>query len=137
MIEKIPFWKLVISKGKDLACILYKDSNGRKLVALGCTEGNSNLMKNMLIDEVKTQRSYGELSKAPLRIIQKYLPDWEKYFVDKSKVSTILNKEINLNASPEEDPKNYHKKYTYSRKIGNKYHSKMLYGKPNIPIPKE
>lgn len=137
MIEKIPFWKLVISNGKVIACILYKDVNGRKLVALGCAEGHSKLMKKMLVDEVKAQRSYGELSKAPLRIVQKYLPDWEKYFVDKNKVSGILNKEIDLDASPEEDPKNYHKQYTYSRKIGNEYHTKMLYGKPNVPIPQK
>lgn len=137
MIKNIPFWKLVISNGKVNVCFLYKDVNGRKLVAIGCREGQSNLVKKMLIDEIKYQRSYGEVSKAPLRIIRKYLPDWEKYFVDKNDVSKILGKEVDINATPDEDPRNFHEKYTYSRKIGNELHSKMLYGKPNIPIPKE
>ena len=35
MVEKIPYWKLVKKNDKIVAVMLYKDKNGRKMVACG------------------------------------------------------------------------------------------------------
>jgi hypothetical protein len=35
MIDNVPFWKLQKKGGKIVACVMYKDKGGRKMVALG------------------------------------------------------------------------------------------------------
>lgn len=35
MVKNIPFWKLYTKNDKVIMALLYKDKNGRKIVALG------------------------------------------------------------------------------------------------------
>lgn len=71
MINKIPFWKLYFRNGVLECVIMYKDKNGRKMVALG-TSGTikSKLeLKNILKNEF--ERSYFDVSGHLLRFLVK------------------------------------------------------------------
>jgi hypothetical protein len=109
-----------------VAVVLYKDKNGRKVIALG-TDGSKEgkiQIKKTLYDEVKTKRSYGEVSHSVLALIQKMFKDELHLYLIKAKdVSNILQKDIiSIND------------YEYLRKIGNEEIIKIMFGKSGQPI---
>ena len=120
MIENIPYWKLFKRDGNIIACILYKDKNGRKLVALGSdgSEEGKRIAKRMLRDDIERNRAYGEVSDAVLRYLQKtYGNDLEEFLVPSAEVGKILKKEVIPTGA-----------YTYKRSIGGVEHEKAMYG---------
>lgn len=126
MISKIPFWKLVRKDGKIVACMLYKDKNGRKLVALGSdgTPEGKEALKKMFQEELKTQRAYGEISGPALKFVMKFFEnELKNVLVPAEKVKEILGKEIQITGP-----------FTYIRKIGKSDEEKIMYGKPDIGI---
>jgi hypothetical protein len=126
MIKKIPMWKLVRKDNKILACMLYKDKNGRKMVAVGSDgslEGKEAL-KKMFMEELKLQRSYGEISGPALKFVMKFFEnELKNVLVPAEKVKEILGKEIQITGP-----------FTYIRKIGKSDEEKIMYGKPDIGI---
>lgn len=77
MIEQIPMWKL-FRRGNDIkAVMMYKDTGGRKRVAMatdGSPEGKK-ILARMVKDEYEQQRSYAEISGGSLRFHQRVLGD--------------------------------------------------------------
>lgn len=125
MVRKIPYWKLVKKDGKIVAVMLYKDKNGRKMVACG-SDGSSigkAACKKMIIDDIKHARAYGEISDALVKYVKKTLTSAEidKYFIAADKVGDILNKDVKTTG-----------KYTYIREISGEQHEKMMYGKTGM-----
>lgn len=126
MIKTFPLWKLVRKNEKIVACILYKDKNGRKVAAIGqdgSQEGKEALRKAFM-EEVKTQRSFGEVSGPALRMAEKLFGDeLEKYLIPAEEVSAILGKEVKILG-----------KFRYTRSIGSDTVEKVMFGKPNQKI---
>ena len=129
MIKNIPFWKLVKKDGKIIACQLYKDKNGRKLIA-GASDGTAEgkkYFKRILFDDITRERSYIEISDKMIYVIKKLLgDDLEKYVIPSNQVSQILNKDIIITGP-----------YTYKRKIGSEMIEKMMLGTPRIKLFKK
>lgn len=114
MIDNVRFWKLQKKGGKIVACVMYKDKGGRKMVALGSdrsAEGKK-AVNQFIFDDIKHQRAYGEVSDAVQRFIK-------KYFVPAEQVETILHKPVKPTG-----------KFTYTLEIGGHEHEKMMYGVP-------
>ena len=123
MISKIPFWKVIKSNNKVVACILYKDKNGRKLVALGSDgskEGKRAIAK-AIIEEVKTKRSWYEISKDLLKFVERNIKDfYENYAIAFDNLLGIVDGD-----SKKID------QFTYSREIGGEPLKKVAGGVVN------
>lgn len=145
MINNIPFWKVSTVNGKPVAVVMYKDSNGRKFVALGTDssiEGKRKIIEMMKAD---LTRSYGEVSKSALSVLMKTIP-WnilKNYAIKPDNASEILGKEIihgkdypNL----PEDAKLVLEKYPYLidygylREINGRLMYKVMFGTINKKI---
>jgi hypothetical protein len=124
MIRKIPFWKLKLRNGVVKAATMYKDKNGRKLVALGydgTPDGRLNLVK-MIQEDVK--RSFVEVSGRGLLFLTSVIPDWQKYALPVEYVRKILPKD-NIIAVDN---------YRYQREIGGSQIEKIMLGTPHLQI---
>jgi len=121
MIDNIPFWKLAFSGRKLVACVMYKDKSGRKLVAIGST-GTSDAKKYVRnILEVEFTRSYSEISGPLLKYMEKRFPEViVKYLISPTDVSKLIDKKINI----------IDNKF-YSRNIGGEEHKKLALGTIN------
>ena len=123
MISKIPFWKVIKSNNRVVACILYKDKNGRKLVALGSdgTKEGKRAIAKAIIDEVKSKRSWYEISKDLLKFVEKNIKDfYENYAIAFDNLLGIVDG----------DPKKIDQ-FTYSREIGGETLKKVAGGVVN------
>ena len=106
--------------------MMYKDSNGRKIVAMGTdgTKEGKTILSNMMREEIKSRRSYGEISEPVVSFIKKSgIPNLEDFLIPADQVEQILKKPIEIVD-----------KYTYSRLIGDSRHEKMMYGIPGKTI---
>ena len=146
MIEKIPFWKLYIRSGKVIVAVLYKDSNGRKLVAAGVDRdapGSVKLLSGVLRETIKV--SFGEYSKGLLVLLFRSAPiEVLRPFILKPKeVESLLGEKIivptqeyvNDNLSESDQAiwgrfKSF-REYFYVREIGGTPLLKMSVGTPN------
>jgi hypothetical protein len=95
LVQKIPFWKLVVDKGTVRAVVMYKDSNGRKSVAMG-SDGSDYANKHIAsIVREDIKRSFGEKSKKALGLIMREVP-WvilEQYIFTPDEAAKALGKE--------------------------------------------
>ena len=126
MIKSINMWKLAKSEGKVVACLLWKESNGRKLVAFGYDKSPEGkvLLYKLFKDELKSDRAYGEISHGALAMAKRLLGDeLYSHLIPSDKVGDVLKKDI----SPQDD-------YHYKRKIGDEEITKVMYGKPGQKI---
>ena len=73
MVKNIPWWKLFKKDDRIIACCLYKNKNGRKLVAVASdgTPLGKDVAKRMLRDDIEFGRAYGEISDAVLRYLRR------------------------------------------------------------------
>jgi len=134
MIKKIEMWKLYKRNGKISCVILYKNKNGFRKRVAGATDGSAEgkaFYKQSSNDELKTKRSYGEISGAPLAIayknnkeqllkalvpfeeVKKYLPDDE----------ILPSNDKYLETYPDLEP------FLYQREIGGTLQTKVMLGK--------
>lgn len=129
MMKKIWFWKLYKQQGRPVAVIMYKDREGRKMVALG-TDGSDKAktaIKKMMLDEIRLERSYGEASGPALNMIRKIFglakdagfegSPLEKYMVPAEMVGAILKKPVTPVS-----------RYEYIRSIGGDDEKKVMFG---------
>jgi len=121
---------LVRKDGKIVAVMLYKDKNGRKMIALG-TNGSKEgkeAIKKMLKEDIKTGRSYGEVSHGVLKLIKKMFTqkEFDLYVVPSEKAISLLNKG-KKGAIPIDE-------FSYGRMIGDEVIIKVMYGKPGQSI---
>lgn len=94
MVDNIPMWKLHRHEGKIKAAALYKDSQGRKRVAIG-TDGSSEGKKaaaHIMLHDLKQDRSYGETSGKSLSFMKKHIPDFHKHVNHYDKVEEHFKK---------------------------------------------
>ena len=144
MIDNIPFWKIFHRGEKLIAAVLYKDTNGRKLVALGTDKSAAakKIISNIFKEALKV--SYGEYSGKLLNTIVKSVSyeRLEPFLLDPVYVAKLLDKQIyppipaKLNAV---DAETYNKfprlhKYFYMRDFGGKSYLKMCLGTPHLII---
>lgn len=146
MVEKIPFWKMVIKNGRVHAVVMYKDSGGRKSVAVGA-DGSDYAMKHLTdIFEQDIFRSFGEKSKAALGKIMKTVP-WsilQDYTLTPQEAKRALRKDdIVAVTDADEIPSDGEKTlarfpelrpYAYIREIGGKPAFKVAFGTPGKKI---
>ena len=129
MVANIWFWKLCKQAGEIVAVIMYKDRNGRKMVALG-TDGSEQgkaAVKKMMFDEISLSRSYGEASGPALLMVKRIFgmqkndsfegSPLEKYMVPADSVGAILGKPVKPVS-----------KYEYIRGIGGSDEKKVMFG---------
>lgn len=139
--KTIPFWKMAIKDGKVEAVIMYKDSGGRKSVAVGST--GSPYSKTRIVDMMRNEigRSYGEKSKASLGAFLKLYPEKVilAHIKKPNEVAAFTNKKITAITDVDEKdwPKDakltlqkypYLKEYGYLRDIGGKPMFKVFLG---------
>ena len=144
MINNIPFWKIFHRGEKLIAVVLYKDTNGRKLVALGTDKSNAakKILSNIFKETLKV--SYGEQSGKLLNLVVKSVSyeRLEPFLLEPIYVQKLLDKQIyppipeKLNAMDTETYKKFPKlhKYFYMRDFGGKSHLKICLGTPHLII---
>lgn len=129
MINNIPFWKIVKKNGKIIVAHMYKDKEGRKMVACGSDleKDSRAITKRFLLDDILRERAYMEVSSYALDAIRGLLTDEEikKYAIPAEKVKEIFpDKEVEVVSE-----------YEYKRKIGGDNEIKMMFGTLHKPIP--
>ena len=148
MIKTLPFWKLFVQKGKVRVVMIYKDTGGRKSVALATDR--SKVAKEALSDIFKSSfdKGYGELSGAALAFaIRSVGPDIiADIAMDVKNVSKTIGKEITpatdeTVAKLSDDDKLIYKRYKkllghgfYTRELGGHPHLKVILGVPGFKI---
>jgi hypothetical protein len=148
MIARIPFWKLYLEGDGLRLAVLYKDSKGRKLVAIG-TDGSAKA-RRVLSDVMREsfRVSFGEYSKGLLVFILKNVPESIvlKYVLTPAQIADILDDTIivptqeyvndNLEKSDQALYNRFKKwhKYFYVRSIGGKPFLKIAIGSPNLAV---
>jgi len=144
MIVNIPFWK-IFHRGEHLiAVVMYKDTRGRKLVAIGTDQSQQSkkILSNIFKEALKV--SYGEYSGKLLSAIAKNVSyeKLEPYLLDPLHVQKLLDKEI-YPPDPEKlnliDLETYNKfpklhKYFYMRDFNGKSYLKICLGTPGLFI---
>jgi len=144
MIDNIPFWK-IFHRGEHLiAVVMYKDTRGRKVVALGTdrSKQSKKVLSNIFKEALKV--SYGEYSGKLLSAIAKNVSyeKLEPYLLDPLYVQKLLDKEI-YPPDPEKlnilDLETYNKfpklhKYFYMRDFNGKSYLKICLGTPELFI---
>lgn len=144
MINNIPFWKIFHRGEKLIAVVLYKDTNGRKLVALGTDKSNAakKILSNIFKENLKV--SYGEQSGKLLNLVVKSVSyeRLEPFLLEPIYVQKLLDKQIyppipeKLNAMDAETYNKFPKlhKYFYMRDFGGKSYLKICLGTPHLII---
>ena len=144
MIDNIPFWK-IFHRGEHLiAVVMYKDTRGRKLVAIGTdrSQQSKKILSNIFKEALKV--SYGEYSGKLLGAIARNVSyeKLEPYLLDPLYVQKLLDKEI-YPPDPEKlnivDLETYNKfprlhKYFYMRDFNGKSYLKICLGTPELFI---
>lgn len=121
MVQNIPMWKVSTRDGQVKVAILYKDRNGRKLIAMGTdgTPESKTILTNVLRHEFA--RSYAELSGPALRFVSVKLPELvDQYAIPAQKVAEIaaLNGKV---ITPVDQ-------FQYTREINGQPIQKMMIG---------
>lgn len=142
MKKNISMWKLHRHGGKVKAAVMYKDKNGRKMVAVG-SDGSPEGKKaagKMVTDDLKTGRAYGEQSGPLLASIKKHVgaQHLQQHIVPFHEVHKHLDHDDEIRKPPEDDAEvQAHpefKDHFYQRKIGDQWHTKLMLGKPGNRI---
>jgi hypothetical protein len=128
MVASIPFWKINRVDGKIIMVAMYRDKEGRKLVAIGAQKTPE--AKAKLVDFFKTEfeRAYVEVSGSLLRFLVNNvdIKMLAKYVKTVSEVKEIIGDKIK--------PGDSHKiplsliSYLYSREINGEMHTKIMFG---------
>lgn len=122
LIEKSWLWKLVKKNDKIVAVQIYKDQYGRKGIA-GGTDGSAlgkEELTKIIIDDIKLNRSWAEVSGAPERIMTKLGANP----IPNTLAAMLTGKEIlDLNTDG----------YHYTRLIAGKPYEKIIFGTVNLP----
>lgn len=123
LIDSTSEWKIVFSGKSILAITIYKAKKGLKLVAMGINKLFKDVAKSALIQLLKSEikHCWMELSEAAEHFVLKYC-NGSHYVINKSLISTLLNKSISLDSNDS---------YHYYRTIKNIRKQKIVVGTPN------
>jgi hypothetical protein len=132
MVKKIPFWKIHKENGKVRSVQLYKDKEGRKRVAVatdGSDAGKKGLAQ-MMKDDFRQHRSYGEVSGPSLSFLKKHLPNVKDFAIPRNTAQKLAKE--NVRVPPHDDPELIKhpelKDHFYQRQIGGEWHTKIMLG---------
>ena len=141
-ISNVHFWKLKIdhNTGKILAGAYYKDSNGRKRIAV--SSDGSIRAKKFIADIMKSdlfhERAYVEQSEASLKFLIKTagIDFVKKYAIAFDQIENVLHRQV---FKPEENDRELKlnpelKDFFYVRSINGHKKTKIALGKPGIKI---
>jgi hypothetical protein len=138
MVKNIPMWKLHKKGGKIRGVVMYKDTNGRKSVATatdGSEEGKKGVAQ-IYRDDVVRDRAYGERSASALSFTKKVVgaEHLKKHIIPYEHVQKTLGGDTEIRRPPADDPEiQRHPEFAdhfYQRKIGDKWHTKLMFGTP-------
>jgi len=140
MVANIPFWKVVRKDGRLVAVGMYKDTAGRKRVAMatdGTPEGK-HAAAEMALNDLMQGRAYGEVSGKSLAFARKQF-DIKPFLIPFDEAAAMLAKRgDNAQHPAEDDPEVIRhpdlKDYFYTRIIGGDPHTKVMVGTPNISL---
>jgi hypothetical protein len=137
MVAHIPFWKLIRKNGQIVAVGMYKDTSGRKRVAMA-TDGTpvgKAAAAEMAVSDLMQGRAYGETSGKSLSFILKQF-DITPFLISYDEVEKIMAQRGDQVQRPaEDDPELIRhpdlKDYLYTRVIGHQAHTKVMVGTPH------
>ena len=138
MVKNIPMWKLHKKGGKIRGVVMYKDTNGRKGVATatdGSDEGKRGVAQ-IYRDDIVRGRAYGERSGSALSFTKKVVgaEHLKKHVIPYHHVQKTLGGDTEIRRPPHDDPEiQRHPEFAehfYQRKIGDKWHTKLMFGTP-------
>jgi len=138
MVKNIPMWKLHKKGGKIRGVVMYKDTNGRKSVATatdGSEEGKRGVAQ-IYRDDIVRDRAYGERSASALSFTKKVVgaEHLKKHIIPYEHVQKTLGGDTEIRRPPADDPEiQRHPEFAdhfYQRKIGDKWHTKLMFGTP-------
>lgn len=139
MVSNIDMWKIHHKNGRVHAVSMYKQKQGRKMVAFatdGSPEGKQ-AIANTLKDDVTKGRSHAEVSGPALHFLKKQVPDLHKYAMTRAAAKAV-NPGDRLRKPPADDPEIQRhpefKDHFYQRQIGGEWHTKLAVGKPGNDI---
>ena len=136
-IENIPFWKLRFSAdGKLLAGAYYKDTAGRKRVAIssdGSKEGKK-FVADIMVSDLTQGRSYAEQSEGSLAFLVKQIgyDELKKHAIPFKSISGIIGKHVKHPLPSDHELRDHPalKDYLYSRMINGEMITKLAVGSP-------
>lgn len=132
MIENIRMWKLSKHNGKITSAILYKDKNGRKIVATATDKSEIGIetLKNNIINDIVNSKSYVEISSNLLSFVYKNLPNLRDYAFSIEEVENIISDDIFSIEDDDIEAIKYPtlKHYLYKRYIGDSLITKIMVG---------
>ena len=140
MVQNIPMWKLSKKDGKVTGVALYKDSEGRKRVAIA-TDGSDHGKKaigNVVRDDLKQTRAHMEVSGKSLSFLKKQIHISDHVHSYEAAEKYHAQNGTQISHPPEDDPEVVRhpelKDHFYQRKIGDHFHTKLLLGKTGNSI---
>lgn len=138
MIKRIPFWKLVVRDGKVTSVAMYKDTQGRKRVAIGTDGSESSKIDIRSTVKADVGRAYVEMSGASFFSLNKHngTEFVEKHAKTVKEAEALLGEKL---SPPKKDDPMYEKfptlrKFMYSRELGGEMKTKIMLGKSGIKI---
>ena len=142
MIKNIPFWKINKKNGKIKTVVMYKDKQGRKLIATA-TDGSDEAIEILKRDmKQELNRSFVEKSGPALGLTMKTLPFdvIEAFAMKPSEVKKVIKDDIitlkdydgEIDQGDQRTLNKFQqlKPYFYFRKLGDKYKMKIMLGTP-------
>lgn len=143
MVKNIPLWKLSKKEGKVNSAALYKDSNGRKRVAVATdgTEAGKKAAGDAVMSDLKMQRAHMEISGKSLSFMKKIMP-LKNYLHSYDSAEKFHASRGDTISRPEADDKEVvrHpelKDHMYSRLINGHAHTKIMLGTMDNKITEE
>lgn len=134
MVQNLPMWKLSKRDGKVNAAALYKDSYGRKRVAIS-TDGTPEGRKaagDIVMNDLKQQRAHLEVSGKSLSFLKKLMPISDHLYTFDSAQKFHAGRGETIDRPSDTDPEVLRhpdlKDNLYTRKIGSHKHTKVMLG---------
>lgn len=143
MVKKIPMWKLSKQDGKVTAASLYKDTQGRKRVAMGSdgTPAGKKSAGEMMSADLKRSRAHMEISGKSLSFMKKQLDIAPHLHTYDSAEKFHLSRGDTISRPTEDDPEVVRhpelKDHMYVRKIAGHSHTKVMLGTMGKTITEE
>jgi hypothetical protein len=134
MVKHVPMWKLAKKGGKVVSASMYKDTTGRKMVAIGTdgTETGKKSAGEMIHHDLKQNRSHMELSGKSLSFLKK-ITDIKPHlhsFDFAQKFHKSRGDEISKPADDDKEVLRHPelKDHFYTRMLGGHPHTKVMLG---------
>lgn len=136
-IKNIPFWKLRFNKdGKLIAAAYYKDTAGRKRVAIssdGSKEGKK-IVADIMVSDLTQGRAYAEQSEGSLAFLVKQIgyDELKKHAIPFKAISGVIGKPVKHPLPSDHELRDHPalKDFLYSRMINGEMITKLAVGSP-------